>query len=71
MSLRNGDRVTVWDNDGNARTYHVVDVFDVSRSTMFLDIVDRTMNRGESVTLQTCKNSAQYRIVVALPAETE
>ena len=71
MSLRNGDRVTIWDNDGNARTYHVVDVFDVSRSTMFLDIVDRTMNRGESVTLQTCKNSAQYRIVVALPAETE
>lgn len=71
MSLKKGDRITVWAPDGKAMTYHVSDVFDVPRTSKYKDIKDRAMNHGECVALQTCNGDSLYRVVVALPAETD
>ena len=66
MNLRNGDAVTVCDGNGNTRTYHVIDVFDVPDTTTWNQIADRVTSHGESAVLQTCVgDNAHYRIVVA------
>lgn len=66
MGLGQGAAVTVCDGSGNARTYHVVDVFTVPDTTYWEDIQGRVTGHGESVILQTCVGDhASYRIVVA------
>ena len=66
MELGQGAAVTVCDGSGNARTYHVVDVFTVPDATYWEDIQGRVTGHGESVILQTCVGDhASYRIVVA------
>ena len=66
MGLGQGAAVTVCDGSGNARTYHVVDVFTVPDTTYWEDIQGRVTGHGESVILQTCVGGhASYRIVVA------
>lgn len=66
MELGQGAAVTVCDGSGNARTYHVVDVFTVPDTTYWEDIQGRVTGHGESVILQTCVGDhASYRIVVA------
>lgn len=66
MGLGQGAAVTVCDGSGNARTYHVVDVFTVPDTTYWEEIQGRVTSHGESVILQTCVgDNASYRIVVA------
>lgn len=66
MGLGQGAAVTVCDGSGNARTYHVVDVFTVPDTTYWEEIQGRVTGHGESVILQTCVGDhASYRIVVA------
>lgn len=66
MNLQNGDSVSVCDSNGNARTYHVVDSFNVPDTTNWEDIEGRVTVYGESVILQTCcGDHANYRIVIA------
>lgn len=66
MGLGQGAAISVCDGSGNARTYHVVDVFTVPDTTYWEDIQGRVTGHGESVILQTCVGDhASYRIVVA------
>ena len=66
MTLKNGDPVTVRDNDGAQRTYHVVDELIVPDDTYWEDIESRVTEYGESVILQTCcGDHAHYRVVIA------
>lgn len=66
MTLKNGDPVTVRDNNGAQRTYHVVDEFIVPDDTYWEDIESRVTEYGESVILQTCcGDHAHYRVVIA------
>lgn len=65
-SLIPGDAMTVWDSDGNTRTYHVVKEFDVESGTNWSQVQDAVTGYGESVILQTCiDGGTEYRIIIA------
>lgn len=64
MGLGVGSSVRVCDSNGNTRSYSVVKVMDVPRTSTWGDISSEVLGRGESVTLQTC-NGDSYRIVIA------
>ena len=63
-SIGIGGAITVYDCDGNCRTYYVVETFVVPVGSTWNDVCDAVYRYGESVTLQTCVDSG-YRIVVA------
>lgn len=66
MSLVTGDPIRVCDRNGDIRTYHVVDSFQVPDTTYFEDIQDKVCNYGESIVVQTCcGDGSHYRVVVA------
>lgn len=66
LSLGQGSAITVWDSDGNAFTYHVIDQFNVPNTTYFEQLQERIGGHGESIALQTCiQGGAYYRIIVA------
>lgn len=66
MYLDEGDAITVCDADGNARTYTVFAVYDVSDDTTWNQISSEVTSHGESIALQTCNGDhATYRIIEA------
>ena len=66
MYLDEGDAITVCDADGNARTYTVFAVYDVSDDTTWNQISSEVTSHGESIALQTCcGDGATYRIIEA------
>lgn len=66
MYLSAGDPVSVMDRNGASRTYHVAEVFEVSRTTKFGQIEARIKAYGECIVLQTCVPEQEvYRIVIA------
>lgn len=65
MNLGMGSSVTVWDSNGDQRTYNVVDIFEVARDSHWSDVSPRVTCYGEAVAMQTC-NGDCYRIVVAV-----
>ena len=66
MYLDEGDAITVCDADGNARTYTVFAVYDVSDDTTWNQISSEVTSHGESIALQTCcGDGATDRIIEA------
>lgn len=66
MYLDEGDAIAVCDADGNARTYTVFAVYDVSDDTTWNQISSEVTSHGESIALQTCNGDhATYRIIEA------
>ena len=63
-SIGIGGAITVYDCDGNCRTYYVAETFVVPVGSTWNDVCDAVYRYGESVTLQTCVDGG-YRIVVA------
>ena len=59
-----GSAVTVCDWNGNARTYHVCDIIDVTPYDYWENYMARITGYGESAVLQTCVGNG-YRIFVA------
>ena len=63
--LNVGDKVTVCDSSGNAKTYTVVNIFSVSREGRWSDVSPSVTGRGESVSFQTCMGEGKpMRVVV-------
>ena len=66
MDLQVGDKVTVWDDNGNKRTYYVYDTLVLSKTSNFYDYEQRLAPQGETITLQTCCGDNQsVRCVMA------
>lgn len=66
MNLKVGDAVTVWDDQGNQRVYHVYDVLVLANTANFYDYESRLAPLGETITLQTCCGDEQsVRCVMA------
>lgn len=66
VGLVAGDQATVTDDNGDARTYTVIDVFDVPNTATLQDIQSRISGHGESIVMQGCiEGGAYYRVVVA------
>lgn len=66
MNLQVGDKVTVWDDAGNKRVYHVYDTLVLSKTSNFYDYEERVAPLGETITLQTCCGDNQtVRCVMA------
>lgn len=66
MDLEIGDKVTVFDDDGDSRTYYVFDALFLPNGSNYFVYEGRIAPTGETITLQTCTgDNQQVRCVMA------
>ena len=66
MDLEIGDKVTVFDDDGDSRTYYVFDALFLPNGSNYFVYESRIAPTGETITLQTCTgDNQQVRCVMA------
>lgn len=66
MDIQIGDEITVWDSQGDRRSYFVYDTLVIPNASNFYDYQNRLAPEGESITLQTCcGDNVNVRCVIA------